>query len=176
MRLFVGINFEDKQQNQLLKMQAAFLPHMTNGRQTPVENLHCTLLFLGDTDSDKLGDITKKLAETAKRHSPFLTGFWDTAHFANGCTVVKLKCDKKFAALQSDIENTLDTKQNEKGKFLPHVTLLKKSVFDMPFREVKKNVPIFNVPFEVRDFTLFLSEFTPDGMVYTPLTFFKLGV
>lgn len=177
MRLFVGIDFADRQKNNLEKMQQAFMPRLVGGRPTPTANMHCTLSFLGETPLDKVDEICALLSDVAKRHKVFMTGFWDTAHFNNGCAVVKLKTGKAFDALQKDVQNAMSPFINRKSgeqKFLPHVTLFRDAVFDMSFREVKKSVTVFNFPFEVTDFTLFESARGDNGMIYTPITFFNL--
>lgn len=175
MRLFVGIDFEDRQKNNLTKMQRGFLPFLTEGKATPQENMHCTLLFLGETDAADIENICQKLYAVAKRHKPFMTSFWDSMHFSNGCAVIKLKAHKNFVALQQDIESQLqDYVSKPTLKYLPHTTLYREAKFNMPFREVKKSVPLLNLPFEVNSFTLFDSARGQNGMVYTPITFFKL--
>ena len=57
MRLFVGIDFEDRQKNNLCKMQQAFESVLENGRATSAENLHCTLLFLGEVSANDVTDL-----------------------------------------------------------------------------------------------------------------------
>lgn len=179
MRLFVGLDFADRQKNNLEKTRLAFIPHLAGGRIIPTENMHCTLFFMGETDAARLEEICRALTDAARRHKKFMTGFWDTAHFRNGCAVVKLKTSKAFESLQKDVAAAMApfaAKQDSGDKkYLPHVTLLRDAEFVMPFREVKKHVPVFNFPFEVTDFTLFESRRSESGMIYTPITFFNLA-
>ena len=176
MRLFLGIDFEDRQQNNLAKMQQAFENVLTSGRATRQENMHCTLLFLGEVDANDVPDICKKMHAVSKKHTPFLTSFFDSANFANGCAVIKLKATKQLVALQQDIEATLaDYAKKPTNKYIPHVTLFRDAKFALPFREAKKTVQMLNMPFEVTNFTLFDSTRGEHGMIYTPITYFKLG-
>jgi len=176
MRLFIGINFEDRQQNNLKKMQQSFGNMLQSGRIIPQENLHCTLLFLGEVDANNVNDICQKLHEVSKRHGKFLTSFFDSTTFTNGCAVIKLKASKQILALQQDIEQTL-TQYVKKptNKYIPHVTIYRDAKFNLPFKEAKKNVQMLNMPFEVTNFSLFDSTRGENGMIYTPITYFNLN-
>lgn len=157
-------------------MQRAFLPHVQKGRTTPAQNLHCTLLFLGETPADKLPELQQALSLISQKHERFVTAFCDTAHFNNGCAVAKLKADKKFVALQKEISAALARYvKNPPKKFVPHVTLFRDAAFDMPFGEVKKCVKPLNAPFEVSGFALFDSVRGKDAMIYTPIAEFELN-
>ena len=176
MRLFVGIDFEDRQKNNLVKMQQTFENVLTNGRATSSENLHCTLLFLGEVDANDVSSLCQTLHQVSKRHSRFLTSFFDSTHFANGCAVIKLKASKQLVALQQDIEASLEQYvKKPTGKYVPHVTIFRDAKFSLPFKEAKKTVQMLNMPFEVTNFTLFDSSRGEHGMVYTPITYFNLN-
>lgn len=176
MRLFIGINFADKQKGYLKKMQNNLSLHLVTGRPVKEENFHSTLLFLGEVPNDKLQELCAELQTVALRNAKFMTSFTDTMHFNNGCAVVKLKPAKNFLALHTDLTQTLAqyVKKHLTGKYLPHATLFRDAKFDMAFREVKKNVTVLNMPFDVDDFTLFESRQSATGIEYVPLTFFKL--
>ncbi len=178
MRLFVGLDFADRQKNNLEKTRLAFMPHITKGRTIPTENMHCTLFFMGEVEAERVEEICRALTDVARRHEKFMTCFWETAHFHNGCAVMKLKMSKALENLQKDVATAMAPfarREESSKKYLPHVTLLRDAEFSMPFREVKKLVPVFNFPFEVTDFTLFESTRGEKGMIYTPITFFKLA-
>lgn len=175
MRLFIGINFEDKQKSYLKKMQNGLAAHLENGRAVSEENLHTTLLFLGDTPADKLEELCRALQNIAYRNSKFMTSFFDMAQFTNRCAVVKLKPSKGLLALQSDLAQTLaEYAKRNAAKYVPHATLYRDAKFTMPFKEVKKTISILNMPFNVDEITLFKSSWSATGTEYTPLTFFKL--
>lgn len=173
MRLFVAIDFEEKQKNNLVKTQNALAANLVKGRATPFCNMHCTLLFLGETPVERVDEICSLLTQVAQKHSPFATSFCDLAQFDNGCTVAKLKTSNAFASLQRDVAEALAFVKS-KNRFLPHVTLFRDAIWSMPFAEVKKTVHILNAPFEAKSFVLFDSTRGEKGMIYTPLTTFDL--
>ena len=176
MRLFIGINFADKQKGYLKKMQNGLAVNLEKGRPVREENFHTTLLFLGDTPADKLQELCNLLQTVAKRNAKFMTSFIDTTLFNNGCAVAKLKPTKGLLALHCDLAETLAsyTKRNA-AKYIPHTTLYRDAKFTMPYKEVKKTVAVLNMPFDVDEITLFESTYGATGLEYIPLTFFKLG-
>lgn len=57
----------------------------------------------------------------------------------------------------------------EDRAFKPHVTLVRKAVYEMPFREIVKCVPVYNRPQRTGKLTLFLSEMREKVRVYDEL-------
>ena len=53
-RLFIGITLPDEAVDALVADQAALSPHLKTGRASSRENLHLTLIFLGEVDEDRL--------------------------------------------------------------------------------------------------------------------------
>lgn len=50
MRLFIAINLDDKTRAGVCRVIEGLKPHARKGRFTPAENLHLTLVFIGETD------------------------------------------------------------------------------------------------------------------------------
>ena len=57
MRLFVAVNFDDEVKKRFLEIQALLRAQSIRGNFTRAENLHLTLVFLGETPEEKLKDI-----------------------------------------------------------------------------------------------------------------------
>ena len=69
MRLFIAINFSDKTRSRLLALRDELRLHSERGNFTAPENLHLTLVFLGECDDRQ----TAAAASSGKRPavSPF---------------------------------------------------------------------------------------------------------
>jgi len=59
MRLFVAINFDEETRARLLQFQASLRQASANGNFTRPENLHLTLVFLGETPPARVREIQR---------------------------------------------------------------------------------------------------------------------
>ena len=59
MRLFIAINFSDEIKNKLIAAQDMLRKHASSGNFTRPENLHLTLIFLGETAQSRLPAIKR---------------------------------------------------------------------------------------------------------------------
>jgi len=57
MRLFIAVNFDDAVKKQLLEIQKQLRSQCTRGNFTRPENLHLTLVFLGETPEGKVASL-----------------------------------------------------------------------------------------------------------------------
>ena len=64
MRLFIAINFHDEVKAQLLQAQMALRRTTASGSFTRPENLHLTLVFLGETPPWRVGEIRRVMDAT----------------------------------------------------------------------------------------------------------------
>lgn len=63
MRIFIALLFDETAKRPMVETLNKVKEIAIKGRFTATENLHLTLLFLGETSSDELAEIHKKLAE-----------------------------------------------------------------------------------------------------------------
>jgi 2'-5' RNA ligase len=68
-RIFIAINLSEKIKKDLFAFQDKWLD--LPARWTWPQNLHITLVFLGNASDQEVIDICKTTAEVAKRHDPF---------------------------------------------------------------------------------------------------------
>jgi 2'-5' RNA ligase len=61
-RLFIAVNFSAEVKSRLLFLEQRICEQAVKGRFTPRENLHLTLVFLGETDESALPDIQAALS------------------------------------------------------------------------------------------------------------------
>ena len=57
MRLFIAINFDDKIKDELCLLTDELKNYSVSGNFTRRENLHLTLVFIGETPSNKITSI-----------------------------------------------------------------------------------------------------------------------
>ncbi len=57
----------------------------------------------------------------------------------------------------------------EHRAYRPHITLIRKFAFNLPFSEVTKCIDVYNKPFDAPEMVLYKSVFSNDGVTYQPL-------
>ena len=123
-RIFLAINLPEKVKAQLLGYKERW-PELP-ARWTKPENLHVTLLFLGNTSEKELKDITKKAKEVATRHQVFsmlLSQIVYGPSTANPRMVWATgELPKELKALHQSLQKTL-VKVPDKKPFSLHITL-----------------------------------------------------
>jgi 2'-5' RNA ligase len=65
MRLFIAVNFSDELKKSILAVQEQLKERVSGGKFPPPENLHLTLVFLGETLETRLPEI-RAVMETVK--------------------------------------------------------------------------------------------------------------
>jgi 2'-5' RNA ligase len=65
MRLFMALNFDDPVKRLLLEAQAEIRARSLGGNFSREENLHLTLVFLGETPGDQLPEIRRIMGQIA---------------------------------------------------------------------------------------------------------------
>ncbi len=79
MRLFIAVNFDDEIKEGLTEIQNGLKSCSLSGNFTRRENLHLTLVFLGEVSGEKLGQVKQAMNRVK---SPGLTlGFKDLGKF-----------------------------------------------------------------------------------------------
>ena len=162
MRLFLAVNFNEEILAALEETQALLQRRGLRGRYAPSENLHLTLAFLGEfPDPDRVLEVMDTV-----EFAPFplaLEGFgrfgdlwW--AGLARSEPLNALVRRLRRALAEADIPF-------DRKRFSPHITLVRKGVFDgkPPAVEVPR------VEMTVDRFSLMRSDRGKRGMIYTEL-------
>lgn len=174
-RIFLAINLPERIKNKLIEWQKNWptLPC----RWVKKENLHLTLIFLGNLDDQQLIDLSAKAKEVAKRHKPFYLKLKKIVYGPDlkkprMVWVLTNKPEELFA-LQKDLEEEIygmesfAHKLREDREYSPHITLgrLKQWEFrrmeDRP--EIDENI---NYDFEVKSFEIMESFLKRSGAEY----------
>ena len=168
MRLFIAINFPAETRAALAKIRDNLKASAVRGNFTFDENLHLTLVFLGECDIPQTEAIKVILGETV--FPEFTLTLEKIGYFKrNGGNTwwVGLKENSALSALHTDLSKRL--KQNgfmiEDRKYSPHVTLGREVKTSAGF--VLPEVP--QVSFCVQNIDLMKSEHINGKLTYTKI-------
>jgi len=140
MRLFIAINFSDATRNGLLALRDDLSSEARHGRFSLQENLHLTLVFLGECDARMTAAV--KAAMDAVVFEPFNLMIERVGRFKrDGGEIWWAGVGKSNALLelQSALTDELISYgfKLEKRKYSPHVTLGREVVTDTAPRQIK---------------------------------------
>jgi len=175
MRLFIAINFPDEVKAVIANIRNRLRESALHGRFTFVENLHLTLVFLGECDVRQTETVKVVMNETV--FPKFTLTLEKVGYFkrVGGNTWwIGIQENKQLSDLQSDLSERL--KQNgfllEDRKYTPHVTIGREVKMCAGF--VQPEAP--PVSFDVTGVELMKSEHIGGRLTYTPVlakTYFK---
>jgi len=192
-RCFIAITFSEEVDNEIVKAQKLIDKHWNiTGKMTEEENLHLTLKFLGEIDSEKLERVKERLREIKFEGFEVHLGELGCFSYRGNPRIVWNKvCGKELFELQKKIDLVLETSRfwdvkilnvlknsyeilDKEGfklgeRFMAHLTLARvKYVKDkIGFKEYVKNMKIPKLKFKVDRFFLFRSELKSHGPEYS---------
>lgn len=172
MRLFISINPPHSVRMQLDE----WLPDIPGIRKTPVDQLHLTLLFLGDVEPERIPGITDSLKQV--EFTPFEMIVRGVGAFPNQnkprIIWAGVEKSSKLMSVYNQVFKTLNSYLSERQNltFKPHITLAR--VRQVPSRTslddfFQKNKTL---RFDVNEFTLKQSELKPTGSQHKVLNRF----
>jgi 2'-5' RNA ligase len=170
-RLFIAVKFNDKVKNQLLRLQDQIREQSLKGNFSRSENLHLTLVFLGETPSEQVPHICSLMEESCKSFTPFSLNFHQTGFFTHSRKELWwIGADKTSLLEIEKLHRKLTLGLKTAGinfddrPFNPHITL---------GREIKRNqlIEITNevVTVSINKISLMRSERINKVLVYTEL-------
>lgn len=169
-RLFFALWPEEVLQRQLATAAAALLPQ-TIGRRVRPENLHCTLVFLGNVDAGQR--LCVEAAATALAPTASFTLTFDRFGYFRGPQVAWLGCSRTPPALL-DLVAQLGHGcaacgfPPEQRPYEVHLTVARK------LRRDPGRAPFMPIEWRVGRFALVESVSTDEGVRYQPLRFWEL--
>ena len=158
MRLFIAINLSDAMRDALTAAQDEMYGKGIRGNFTPRENMHLTLVFIGEyPDKEEVMDALSSVIFSAFSLSLSGLGCFRDLWWAGMDESVPL------AAVARRIRRAL-AEHNipfDRKRFSPHITLLRKAVGTMP------GIQIETVSMAVERISLMRSDRGKHGMIYT---------
>lgn len=160
-----------------------------NVRWIQRENVHLTLMFLGDTPTALIGGIEEKLTEAAGRTNPFKLelgepGAFPSLHSPKILWVGLAGNVRQLVQLQGRIEGSLRTIgfEPEKRPFKPHITvgraerdLTRQYAGDVGFSWRRAELPSKRTAIPVSEIQLLRSHLKAGGAVYEQIRSVPLG-
>jgi 2'-5' RNA ligase len=171
MRLFVAIDLPWTLRERLASLSGVGIP---GARWVPVENLHLTLRFIGETPGHRAEDIDHALAALRGRSfSITLAGVGTFGRSGRSTSLwIGVERNPQLDHLQNKIETALQRcgLEPERRRFQPHVTLarLDNATESKLASFVQAHNLFRSVPVPVQHFTLFSSQLGKEQSVYTP--------
>ena len=126
MRLFVAVNFNERTKSGLLALRDELRENSSRGRFSAPENLHLTLVFLGDCDAKRAADVKAEMDALA--FEPFDIAIGSVGRFKrDGGDIwwAGVQANKKLTDLQQNLTSGLRAVgfELENRKYSPHITL-----------------------------------------------------
>jgi RNA 2',3'-cyclic 3'-phosphodiesterase len=186
-RLFIAIEFSREVIQSLDKVSQTYQHLGLKGvRWVNAKNMHLTLRFLGDTYPDRLEMIKTMLVEASAKQNPFDLAIEGCGAFPNLRTPrviwVGIQAGVEMSHFQNEIENGCRNAglKAEDRAFNPHLTLGRVSENasreDMARigRAIQENQVGRVGQCTIDNLTLFKSDLTPEGPIYTPMGHYLL--
>lgn len=180
LRLFIAATVPDVFRDDLLQAQQQFRAGSSRISLTKTENLHLTLCFIGSVSQTQAGLLREQFrALHTNKPRPFRSQLERYGCFngRDGLTIwAGLKVAPALEAWVDHLRNELRTMgfSIENRPWLAHVTLARRAVLKTNRNDLLINCPIKPTIAMIDTISLYQSEFTEEGMVYTVLESLKL--
>jgi 2'-5' RNA ligase len=173
MRLFIAVNFDDEVKKRLLSVQNNIEKQAIRGNFSRPENLHLTLIFLGETPPQQIPAICSVMEKACQICPSFNIDFNRTGFFKHSgkelwwtgsdSSALEMRQIEKLHQYLSDGLRDAGVKFDERP-FKPHITL---------GREIRRNQPIDlpeeNISIPVKRVSLMRSEHINKLLTYTEI-------
>lgn len=161
MRIFIAIRFTEAFKASILDVQEGLKEQGIRGNFTRPENLHLTLVFIGETD--RIDDI--KTAVASVRFDPFVITTGQLGCFNGRSRVLwmGIQGKEKMKTLALRLRKALDERgiNYSHGPFQPHITLVRQPT------ETPLDIEVEDACMTIRDIVIMKSERINGRLVYT---------
>ena len=163
MRLFVAIQLSDEMKKSVTGTLHDLKKKGISGNYVPVQNLHVTLAFIGETDSP--GPVKDALRPVAFR--PFRMTLSELGNFGD-LLWVGMKGNQGLSGAAKAVRDALDAAgiEYDRKKFTPHITIIRKASGSW------KGIPAPKGEMMVKRISLMKSAFRDGKPVYSEIASF----
>jgi len=182
-RTFICIELSDSVKDELA-LVINEIKHIRTVKWVKPQNIHLTLKFLGDVDTELISTIKDAVDKAAQHFDKFdinLAQFGAFPHFKRPRVYwVGLKdSSKKLGQLHAAIEKEMEQIgfSREQRRFSPHLTLgrVKSDQHSRELGAFFQQQQSLSTTLTVNEVVVMKSELTPAGSIYTPMNKIKLG-
>lgn len=173
MRLFIAVNFDDITKQQLTEVQCRLRKYSLCGSFTAQENLHLTLVFLGETAQIHIPAIIEAI--NFVKFDPFCLCIKGIGRFRNcgdDTLWIGIEANRSLTMIHDELVDRLKFAgfEIEKRKFTPHITLARRAQMNDDFNPAlisQKTTAIYS---DISKISLMKSEQAKNGrMIYTEM-------
>ena len=171
MRVFVALELPERTKDNLERSSRQFAEFADGGNFIPKDNYHVTLHFLGNVAASDLIYVQSAMDQIADLPAPELAVTQFAMMRGSDLVCAKLKHGADLLTLHKYLGEKLEANgfEVEHRAYRPHVTLIRRKSFTLPFSEVTKSVKVYNKPFYATDVVLYESVFDDNGVSYREL-------
>jgi 2'-5' RNA ligase len=185
-RTFIAVDLGKSIRDRLIALQESLARTDTEVKWVEPENLHVTLLFLGEVDDRAVLDVCRAVADCTRQHAPFTLSVERAGCFPNPRRPRVLwvgvgEGTQPLCALHDALEPPLmelGCYRREERQYTPHITLGRVKS-DRPTEKLgtalARQSGWKGGEVAVRELLVMGSELTPRGPVYTVLSRARLG-
>jgi 2'-5' RNA ligase len=125
-RIFIAVNFNNDTRSRLVSLRDEIRSHSKRGAFSQPENIHLTLIFIGDSDSAQISLV--KAAMDKIRFQPFTVTVNSIGNFKRGSGSLwwaGVQENKELSDLHRDLTNRLVSLgfSLDERRYSPHITL-----------------------------------------------------
>ncbi len=171
-RAFIAVDFPSEVVKEIARMQELLGKKKFVGKLTELENLHLTLKFLGEINSEQLNKLKTRLKTIQFKPFNAFLEYAGTFVRHNNPNIVWLKVGGSgIIQLQKQIDESLKGLFKPESRFMSHLTIarVKYAADKQDFIEDVKQLKVQKINFTISEFKLKSSELNPLGPVYTDL-------
>lgn len=171
MRIFIALNIPNKMRDSLDRSASQFKDLATGGNFTKKDNYHVTLHFLGNVQPSDLIYVQSAMDAVKNLSAPRLSVSQFAVLRASNVVCARFNKNANLTVLHDALADNLEKMgfTVERRAYRPHVTMIRKYAFSLPFSEVTKCVDAYNKPFDAPEVVLYESVFDSDGVTYNPI-------
>jgi RNA 2',3'-cyclic 3'-phosphodiesterase len=186
LRTFIGVDIGKAIRDRAVALQETLAEAGTDVKCVEPENLHVTLLFLGEVEDRTVPAVCQAVANATREHAPFPLSIERAGCFPNPRRPRILwigvgEGTQELVALHDALEPpllNLGCYRREERKYTPHITLGRVKS-ERPTERLStalaKHAGWHGGSINVSEIQVMSSELTPKGPIYTVLSRAKLG-